>query len=312
MSYKGDGPGYFGSQTQRPADFGSPYLRDFAHAAKIFRPGSYDLTPKFKFLFHTFFDINPLAYDKNIGNGVNFGLLVKTVKLPSFNIKTQELNQYNRKRIVQTKITYDPINITFHDDNLNTITKMWDSYYNYYYKDASNLTGVFKGEVGADNASTQPGAGAANQNYNIRNIYNYDLTGDNNWGYIGETYEGTQLKLPYFRNITIFGFNRHTFTAYTLINPMITKFDHDTYSYADGAGTMECKMDINYESVVYNEGGMDGQAPSDIVKGFGLDSAYDKQLSPITPPEANRNVPWQGEYRPGNFVKPLYGDGGSN
>ena len=308
MSYKGDGPGYYGSQYQRPADFGSPYLRDFAHAAKIFRPGSYDLTPKFKFLFHTFFDINPLAYDKNIGTGDNFGLLVKTVKLPSFNIKTHELNQYNRKRIVQTKINYDPINITFHDDGINTITKLWDAYYSYYYKDSTNLR-VFKGDTGSDVESSEPGGGASNQNYNVRNIYDGNLTGNNNWGYIGETYEGTQVKLPFFRNITVFGFNRHNFTAYTLINPMITKFDHDTYSYADGAGTMECKMDISYETVVYNEGGMDGQSPGNIVKGFGIPNAYDKELSTITPAGANRPVPGPGEYLDpeGGFIRSLKG-----
>ena len=75
---------YYGDEVQRTAGFGSSILRDFTHAAKIFRPSGYDLAPKFKFLFHTFFDINPAVYDKNIGSGDNFGLLVKTVKLPSF------------------------------------------------------------------------------------------------------------------------------------------------------------------------------------------------------------------------------------
>ena len=299
---------YWAENLQR-GGFGSTILRDFTHASKIFRPGGYALAPKFKFLFHTFFDINPYAYTKNINNGSNLGVLVKTVKLPSFNIKTQDMNQYNRKRIIQTKINYDPINITFHDDNINAITGLWDAYYSYYYSDSSNLTGIFKGANGSDTESTQPGAGAANQNYNARNLYNPDLTGDNNWGYIGEGPGGRQAKLPFFRNITVFGFNRHNFTAYTLINPMITKFDHDTYSYADGAGTMECKMDIAYESVAYNEGSMDGESPDNIVKGFGLEQYYDRTLSPITPPGANRFVPGPGQYQDpnGGFVRSLKG-----
>ena len=105
----------------------------------------------------------------------------------------------------------------------------------------------------------------------------------------------------------MFGFNRHNFTAYTLINPIITKFDHDTYSYADGAGTMECKMDISYETVVYNEGGMDGRAPDNIVQGFGLDAYYDRTLSPITPVGHNRLVPGPGQYLDpeGGFIKSL-------
>jgi hypothetical protein len=168
---------------------------------------------------------------------------------------------------------------------------------------------VFKGATGADVESSQPGAGAANQNYNVRNIYDSDLTGNNNWGYIGESFADSsqQVKQPFFRNITVFGFNTHNFTAYTLINPMITKFDHDTYAYADGAGTMELKMDIAYETVVYNEGGMDGRTPDNIVQGFGLDAFYDRELSPITPVGNNGFVSGPGGYLDpaGGFIKSL-------
>jgi hypothetical protein len=299
---------YWGQELQRSRAFGSTILRDFTHASKIFRPAGYALAPKFKFLFHTFFDINPAVYDRNIGSGDNFGVLVKSIKLPSFNIKTHDLNQYNRKRIVQTKINYDPINITFHDDSLNVVTKMWDAYYSYYYKDSTNLR-VFKGATGAEIVPSQPGAGAANQNYNVRNIYDASLTGNNNWGYIGESFADSsqQVKQPFFRNITVFGFNTHNFTAYTLINPMITKFDHDTYAYAEAAGTMELKMDIAYETVVYNEGGMDGRTPDNIVQGFGLDAFYDRRLSPITPKENNGQVSGPSGYKDarGGFIKSL-------
>lgn len=278
---------YYGDNLQKEAGLGSAILRDFTHAAKVFRPGSYDLAPKYKFLFHTFFDINPSVYNRNVNTGDNFGVLVKSVRLPSFEIKTHTLNQYNRKRIVQTQISYQPINITFHDDNVNMITKLWDAYYTYYYKDATNFNGLFdvrSSEIGAD----IPGDLQLRQNYNVRNIYDGDITGENNWGYTGESFKPTvATKAPFFRNITVFGFNRHNFTAYTLINPLITKLDHDTYNYNEGSGIMEIKMDISYETVVYNEGTMDGESPDSIVAGFGLDAYYDKKLSPITPPGAN-------------------------
>lgn len=259
------------------------YLRDFTHASRIFTPASFDLAPKFKFLFHTYFAINTEAYTKNVNTGDNFGLLVKTVKLPSFNIKTAELNQYNRKRIVQTKISYDPVNITFHDDSSNMITKLWDAYYTYYYKDSTNMNDLFEGIRSSENSSTPRSNIQLKQNYNERNIYNGNISGQNNWGYTGESYrKNVSTKAPFFKNITIFGFNRHRFTAYTLINPMITKVDHDTYNYSEGSGTMEIKIDINYETVVYNEGVMDGMEPSAIVTGFGLDASYDRKLSPNT------------------------------
>lgn len=300
--------GYNGSNLQGATTEGSPgltpYLRDFSHATKIFGSGSYDLAPKLKFLFHTFFDINQSAYTKNVNTGDNFGVLVKSVKLPAFTIKTIELNQYNRKRIVQTKINYDTVSITFHDDSLNTITKLWNAYYNYYYSDPSNLSGVFKGAVGSDVEPTAYEYGAINQNYNNRNIYDQNISGDVNWGYnVGPN----KNKIPFFRNITIFGFSRHNFTAYTIINPIITKFDHDTYAYSESAGTMETRMDLSYESVVYNEGSMDGRTPDNIVKGFGSVDSYDKKISPITPENTNAYVPDGGTYRDADsgFVKPL-------
>jgi hypothetical protein len=98
------------------AFFGSDFLRDYTHASKTFRPNAYQNAPKFKFLFHVYFQLNPTGLPET-----NYGLLVKTVKLPSFTFETSTLNQYNRKRIIQTKIKYDPITIAFHDDNGNSI-----------------------------------------------------------------------------------------------------------------------------------------------------------------------------------------------
>ena len=63
------------------------------------------------------------------------GLVVKNVQLPSYEMSVNELNQYNRKRLVQTKINYQPVEITFHDDGSDLIRNMWYSYYSYYYKD---------------------------------------------------------------------------------------------------------------------------------------------------------------------------------
>ena len=55
---------YWGQRIQNgAASFGGPYLRDYAHAAKTFIPNGFANAPKFKFLFHVYFDINPEAYN---------------------------------------------------------------------------------------------------------------------------------------------------------------------------------------------------------------------------------------------------------
>lgn len=283
------------------------YLRDYTHAAKTFRTNSYQNAPKLKFLFHTYFTINPGIYFP--GSQTNYALLVKEASLPKFNPQTTQLNQYNRKRIVQTKIKYDPIDITFHDDNGNQTTKLWESYYNYYYYDGT-APGAVLPAAGARGGT--PGTGPGGASYNMRDIYSPTPDGTFDWGYSGGVGTGTtdstnSTKTPFFNQITIFGFNQHQYTAYTLINPMITNFSHDTYAYSEGAGTMSNKMTIDYETVVYNYGGMDGREPGNIVTMFGDPANYDTTLSPIALEGSNGTVLGQGSLvnAAGGFVNAL-------
>jgi len=293
--------------------FGSDYLRDYTHASKTFRTNAYQYAPKFKYLFHVYFDINTTAYNQNVNTGANFGLDVKTAQLPKFNFETSTLNQYNRKRIVQTKIKYDPITITFHDDNGTAagsptaggiIRSLWTAYYNYYYADGNNAQVVFAGARGGTNPNQggvagQGGTAASSTGatYNSRNQYDPSIAGNATWGYIGDTNvpssTGAQ-KVPFFKNITIFGFNQHNFVAYTLINPIITNFSHDTYSYAENTGIMENQMTLDYETVVYNNGAISGASPSNIVTGFGLETNYDLTPSPISKPGSQATILGQG------------------
>ena len=251
--------------------FGSDYLRDFTHASKTFRPNFYQNAPKYKFLFHTYFEINQEIYANGFDNRQNLGLLVKEIKLPSYSFDTFQMNQYNRKRIIQTKIKYEPINITFHDDNANQATKLWEAYYKYNYRDA--IPGIFK---------------TAN-----RNIYQDNIIGDE-FGFSADAYNSSNVKVPFFKSIIVYGLNRHNFTMYKLINPIITAFNHDTYNYDQGNGIMQNQMTIDYETVVYDYGALDGTRPDNVVKEFGLDENYDRRLSPIATPGSNRTILGQG------------------
>jgi hypothetical protein len=277
--------------------FGNDYVRDYTHASKTFKSGYYQNAPKFKFLFHVYFDVNTDAFETATSLKSNFGILVKSVKLPSFNFTTHELNQYNRKRIVQTKIKYDPIDITFHDDNNNLINSLWYRYYTYYYSDGTKPKVMFAGSRGGKPDSEVKGgggvAGATAANYNSRTQYQPSISGQDDWGYIGETNVPTgpnPIKLPFFKNITVFGLSQHNFIAYTLVNPIITRFGHDTYNYDEGGGVMQNSMSVDYETVVYNQGSLDGNTPENIVTGFGDKPSYDRKLSPIATPGSNSNI----------------------
>lgn len=294
--------GYWAEQLQNAAGafFGTPqapggmYFKDFRHASKTFLSDSYALAPKYKFLFHVEFGINTQSVQPFWGTQQpNFGLLVKDVRLPSYRFSTSILNQYNRKRLAQSKINYEPVEINFHDDNSNVINKLWYAYYTYYYKDA-----VKGGSLTDSTPNT------ANPYDRKRNIYSYDSDSKLDWGYVGEstgTSAGANMpkegvgKESFFSYIKIFGFNQHKFTQYTLINPMITQFSHDTYDYDIGNGVMTNRMTVDYEYVQYNEGTYNGDdTPVPAMPYFADAASYDKESSPISIPGANGKILGQG------------------
>jgi hypothetical protein len=139
--------------------------------------------------------------------------------------------------------------------------------------------------------------------YYERSQYSPSITADTDWGYIGETSTtpsspaaaaAGQTKVPFFKNIRVYGFNQHNFTQYTFVNPIITRFGHDTYSYADNAGVMENKMSLDYETVTYQVGALNGKTPAEIVTGFGAEANYDTTVSPIARPGSQTNILGQG------------------
>jgi len=278
---------------------GNPNLKDYTHASKTFRKDAYGNAPKFKWLFHVYFDINKpaiagLNWDKIFPETTNYGLLVKTIDLPKYSFETHLMNQYNRKRLVQTKVNYEPVRVTFHDDNASQIMQLWYNYYSYYYNDPSNPIKQSSGNGNVDDADLTV-------KLNQKNTYSRISPDLGNWGYTGEISDSNEqatntdgrfpeYKVSFFKSIKIYGFNQHNFVLYELVNPIISDFNHDTYSYAETTGTMEHTMTLKYESVKYFTGAINGQRPGEKVYGFGNPGVYDTNLSPINKPGTNASI----------------------
>ena len=278
-------------------------LKDYSHAAKTFLQNGYENAPRQKFLFHVYFTINVVEIPalRNAfpsSDTATIGLMVKTAQLPSYQMSVETLNQYNRKRLAQTKIEYNPVQIEFHDDGSDLIRNMWYNYFKYYYKDPSQAY---------DNVTNQNGQMAAvigtpaGFSYNARDIYSQNRA-VNDWGYIGEAYndgytrlDGTSSgKPPFFKDIRIYGMNQRKFAEYILINPMITDWQHDTYDYSQGAGIMSHKMTVKYETVKYYTGAIGGVRPDTNVKGFADPAYYDTIPSALARPGSTQTVLGQG------------------
>tara|TARA_R110000782_G_scaffold50724_3_gene109774 strand:+ start:710 stop:1831 length:1122 start_codon:yes stop_codon:yes gene_type:complete len=278
---------------------GNNGLRDATHASKTFRANGYELAPRLKFLFHTYFNLNTTAIPSlnNLvrnGDDSSIGLSVKTVDLPSYAVSVDTLNQYNRKRLVQNKIEYQPVVITFNDDGGDLIRNLWYSYFSYYFKDpVQKYDSVPNINGNSGNQATTP----AGFGYNTRDTYSNDRY-VNDWGYTGESYtDGTfsaEGKPAFFKDITIYGLNQHKFAAYVLINPMITDWRHDTYDYSQGSSTMTHTVTMRYETVKYFSGAIGASRPDTNVKGFGDPARYDSLPSALAFPGSQATVLGQG------------------
>jgi hypothetical protein len=282
--------------------FGADGLKTYSHASKTFLTNGYELAPRAKYLFHVYFTVNtqqvPALKNAFPNQDVaQIGLMVKSAQLPNYELSVETLNQYNRKRLVQTKIDYNPVTLEFHDDGGDLVRNMWYNYFKYYYKDASQQY---------DNAAATNGSMAAMMqspvgfSYNNRDIYDNQRY-VNDWGYIGESYADgvpgvgpTTSKPPFFRDIRIYGLNQRRFAEYILINPMITNWTHDTYDYSAGNGIMNNRMTIRYETVKYYTGAIGGVRPDTNVVGFADPAYYDTVPSALARPGATQTVLGQG------------------
>jgi hypothetical protein len=234
-------------------------LADFQHAARLFTDTNHALAPKTKFLFHVFFDVNATAagINQNIdARKVNeMGMLVKSADLPQYQANVETKKKYNRVKNVQTSIVYQPVRVTFHDDNSSLTSMLMQAYYRYHYADGNQDRNSGKAYARTPD-STYEGA--------ERNKEKFGL--DNN------------TTVPFFNNIQISQLSRGAYVTYTLVNPIITQWGHDRLDNSDGQGTMENFMEIAYEAVFYTAGKVEGGANGE-PNGFAQDH-YDNMPSP--------------------------------
>jgi hypothetical protein len=127
-----------GSLVNAVSGGGSGQLHDYTHASKLFVANSYALAPKHTFLFHVFFDTTM--------GGAEEGMLVKQCTLPKISYDTKTMNVYNRPYIIQTKVHYDPVQITLHDDSSDVIRQFLFNYYKYYFADPDGADFGYRGQ----------------------------------------------------------------------------------------------------------------------------------------------------------------------
>jgi hypothetical protein len=237
---------------------GLPGMKDYRHASRLYIDDNHKLMPKQKFLFHVVFETDETLFVDGFNSNERYELnmLVKSCELPKYNMSVEEKTQYNKKMYAATRIAYEPVNITFHDDHADTVNAFWKKYYEYHIADSVSM------------------------NSEIRRLQTKDDLYD--WGDQRTTNKfgmdtPAQRKKPYLKGIQIFVLHKQRFTSMRLVNPVIGSFSHDNLDQADGAGIMSNTMQVLYETVTYKT----GIITKNNVPGFAT-LHYDNEPSPLT------------------------------
>ena len=138
-------------------------------------------------------------------------LRVISTGIPSFSYDTMIANQYNKKRVIQSKINYDPVTVTFIDTFDNQFVEFIERYNKNYYNNGQGIT-TFT-DVGSTSEAIDP-----------------QFT--TNMGFTATTAAGRYM----IKNVFIVqeGQDKRT---WSLKNPIITSIQSDTLSYSDSTPT---------------------------------------------------------------------------
>jgi hypothetical protein len=269
------------------------YEKNSRHATYNFNQDAQSLyrnQPRFPFEYYIDIKLNKVGtadtYINQFFNNPSWAQvqpLVKTIEMPSFKIETTPLNQYNRKRLSQTKIGFEPVKVVFHDVADGKTLKFWEMYYRYYFGDGTEPD---KNEVKQPTGQRGPvtteqflknitpsfnpnilGLPASIKNIIQNNPFTGSASPTNQLGskqdtqnIVADTLNNHQFgfNLPVVQNvrnliqtIDIYQVHGGRFNQVTLVNPRVSAFTHDVLSYAESGKTLELTFTFEYEYAYY-------------------------------------------------------------
>lgn len=184
---------YFGSR-------GGVFVETPSHAVTSFNLKAQKLVKQYP--FHRF----QYAIEFSINHAANSNVDVKelmmisdSVKIPGVTVDTEIVNEYNRQRLVHTKLSFEECTVVLYDTADGNTLRLWQSYYNFHFKDGRTLSST---------SSTQD--------------FGYDTgnSKDNDSRY-------------FFDHISIYEMHGGQVIETILHNPVLTKFEHDTFQYSE-------------------------------------------------------------------------------
>lgn len=230
--------------------YNQPIMSRDSHLASNywgFNGSSFTTTPKHKFLYYVKFvrgsSSSSASTSSSIISGLSnlvsgnatstdwssgCGFLAKRVSRPNVEFDTEVLNQYNKKRIIQTSHKIGSMSVEFHDTVDNQIMNMFQEYYQYYYADPQNTsTTAWINDITSGTFQT----------------------GVNDWGF--SLNSNTATNTYFFDRIELYQVFAGQYSQINFANPKITRFIPDELSFEAGGETCSIEMELEFEGMVF-------------------------------------------------------------
>lgn len=179
--------------------------------------------------------------------------VVKTIDRPSVQPVVEEINQYNRKRLIHTGVKYSPINCTLYDTADGAAMNMWFEYASYYFGDYRLDPKAYTDDILNSQINSGPLADNAGASIQPESV-NFPMGLNSQY---------------FFTKVIVYQVWGNEYTSYELINPRINSFNPDELTYEDG-GASTVTMTLQYEAIYHGNRGR----PQDLFSDATLEAIF--------------------------------------
>lgn len=219
------------------------YVKDFQNAYR-FKP---DVNPgRQKFQGYVNFIFNRDLYGTLYGDAsqnelrTNLSSMVRTADLPGVQFAAETKNAFNRKKIVQTGVQYDPVNMTVLDTVGNEWLTVLMKYFSFYYMDPRNM------EVNNSDRDISASLSRTGNNENAYGAGGFTgFDGESKWD---SNTAGFNINYTsnFFERIDYVLYHGNRGVQYSLLNPILQSFKPNNIDYAD-SNFREFELSFIYE-----------------------------------------------------------------
>ena len=219
-------------------------------AAHLYQSGTSQQTRRAD-QFFVVFNLYPLVNDDFLLPKYNFlktyrdrlHFLCHTVEGPKFQIQQDVINQYNRKRVVNRKIDYDPVSLRMYDTVDGLGLKFIKMLYEFEFQNARLYS-----EEGSANAFGTRVTVASRDNYQESVLTNESQFKQNhNFGMRSQPNHTHRL----IKSIDLYQLAGTLYSRARMIHPRLSRMDMDQFDYSSSAVT-NLSMGFQYENLLFD------------------------------------------------------------